>query len=103
MPHLLVIRSDPAHRAELSRSLRKSGHRVTGRSPANSKAARDFTAFDAILADPEAIDREPLLKAPMGRRICPPVIVVAGPNRVSEAVETMRLGAARLPAAAHRQ
>ena len=94
MPHLLVIRSDPAHRAELSRSLRKSGHRVTGRSPANGKAARDFTAFDAILADPEAIDREPLLKAPMGRRICPPVIVVAGPNRVSEAVETMRLGAA---------
>ena len=94
MPHLLVIRSEPVHRAALTHSLQNSGHQVTSRSPANGKATADFTGFDAILADPEAIELESLLPAPAGRPVPAPIIVVAGPDQVAQAVEAMQSGAA---------
>lgn len=94
MLHLLIIGADPALRAELSHSLEKSGCQVTARGPTNGMAAPHFSTFDAILADPTAIDREPLLEAPADHRSGPPVIVFAGADDVRQAVRAMQRGAA---------
>ncbi len=89
MPHLLLITSIPAQKAQLRRTLEDKGYRVTARHPATAGQHPDLSAFDAVIGDMQAVEHEQLLSS------APAIpVIVLGANDVRKAVQAMKQGAA---------
>ena len=89
MAHLLLIEGKAQHWPRLAQTLESNGFRVTLRGGSEDLSAECLAPFDAVLARVESRGQIQAL----GRRTAAPLIVLAIPSSVREAVCAMKLGA----------